>query len=302
MTHELRMQYFNSSWAELTAGGGKRYMKPQCNYAYPRSGDSNKPPNFQRLALYIPYLNFGEQEMKHDLSIHTGTELKRNDETIQSRRSRRLVHNRMTLDQYYYSAITNTGDRDKDQILSKFLELKYGSKMFSTAKTDKDKVRILVVDQLWIWVFDEKTIITATTEKPYSKLNEKGETISNEQPEILWHQSIMKNLVGQDTESRFQQPMSIPMFLEQVLGITTGFFEWPLVSSTTPLDVFRESIRIIANRETELFTKFQNALEDEEKHQPTSEKKSGHAVRFMQRNPYHIISEEAKLFTIIRDI
>jgi hypothetical protein len=55
------------------------------------------------------------------------------------------VHQSRTLDQYYYSSLPNTSARDNDQVVSRYLQ-KEGK---------KENIRILRVDQLWLWVIDE---------------------------------------------------------------------------------------------------------------------------------------------------
>ncbi|KAL9570135.1 hypothetical protein ACKAV7_005643 [Fusarium commune] len=163
-----------------------------------------------------------------------------------------------------------------------------------------------MVDQLWFWVVEEKTLITATTKK---------------EPDNLLLETIKRNLTGGETRSRFAQPRSIHMFIEQILGITTGLFEWPTVGLKTPLDVFRESIRKVlrsvrrdrdmlllilmsyqANAEAELFKNFRDALEAERGQQHESLNRAGYAVKVMPSNPYHIISSETTLLEMIRDI
>ncbi|KAH7166704.1 hypothetical protein DER46DRAFT_659338 [Fusarium sp. MPI-SDFR-AT-0072] len=147
-----------------------------------------------------------------------------------------------------------------------------------------------MVDQLWFWVVEEKTLITATTKK---------------EPDNLLLETIKRNLTGGETRSRFAQPRSIHIFIEQILGITTGLFEWPTVGLKTPLDVFRESIRKVlrsANAEAELFKNFRDALEAERGQQHESLNRAGYAVKVMPSNPYHIISSETTLLEMIRDI
>ncbi|KAI7771942.1 hypothetical protein LZL87_006218 [Fusarium oxysporum] len=127
-----------------------------------------------------------------------------------------------------------------------------------------------MVDQLWFWVVEEKTLITATTKK---------------EPDNLLLETIKRNLTGGETRSRFAQPRSIHMFIEQILGITTGLFEWPT-----------------ANAEAELFKNFRDALEAERGQQHESLNRAGYAVKVMPSNPYHIISSETTLLEMIRDI
>ncbi|SCV45340.1 uncharacterized protein FFB14_08600 [Fusarium fujikuroi] len=241
----------------------------------------------------MSYLGFGTYEgSSSSHKVSSDMQRKGIDESIQSRRLRRANHRRMTLDQYYYSVLTDTDTRDRDQVLSKFIDAgnkqTLGTNNSSHDSTPGKKQRqILMVDQLWFWVVDEKTLITATTEK---------------EPDNVLVKTTRKNLTGGETRSRFAQPESIHMFIEQILGITTGFFEWPIVGLKIPLDVFREPIRRVSNDEAELFKVFHEALEAERGQQHESTHRAGHAVKVMPSNPYQIISPETTLLEKIRDI
>lgn len=83
---------------------------------------------------------------------------------------KRIAHARMTLDQFYYATISNTTERDNDQVLSRYLQAqkKKEASDRSGIKQEPNKPRaderkedkiesILAVDQLWLWVFDEST-------------------------------------------------------------------------------------------------------------------------------------------------
>lgn len=109
----------------------------------------------------MPYLGFGTYEDSSS-SHKDPSDIQRKgiDESIQSRRLRRINHSRMTLDQYYYSVLTDTDTRDRDQVLSKFIDA--GNKQtLGTNNSSYDPMpgrqdrRILMVDQLWLWVVDE---------------------------------------------------------------------------------------------------------------------------------------------------
>lgn len=62
-------------------------------------------------------------------------------------------HKEMTLDQFYYSTLseTETRSRDKDQVLSRYLSPTGESQTAERSKT------VLVVHQLWLFVIDEST-------------------------------------------------------------------------------------------------------------------------------------------------
>ncbi|KAK0622068.1 hypothetical protein B0T17DRAFT_494506 [Bombardia bombarda] len=76
------------------------------------------------------------------------------------------LHPRRTLDQSYYGALKNTGTRDRDQVVFRGTTPEphdcAGPDTCSQCNEDIRKVpRIVMVDQLWLWILDENTVITA---------------------------------------------------------------------------------------------------------------------------------------------
>lgn len=60
------------------------------------------------------------------------------------------MHPRRTLDQYYFSTLKDTTSRDRDQVVYR------GTKI---EKPDwKHEPRIVMVDQLWLWILDDSMI------------------------------------------------------------------------------------------------------------------------------------------------
>ncbi|KAL8696229.1 MAG: hypothetical protein Q9224_002904, partial [Gallowayella concinna] len=97
-------------------------------------------------------------------------------------RSERPLHCRRTLDQYGYPSLRNTAVRDSDQILYKRTKAdkdaeppplampKHPSHMDQVSDPLLDKPRdneakVLMVDQLWMWIVDEQTVVTFATPK-----------------------------------------------------------------------------------------------------------------------------------------
>jgi hypothetical protein len=104
---------------------------------------------------------------------------------LQSGQERHIVHESMTLDQYYYVSLEDTSVRDKDQVLwrSTDPELKQrgsgkkdeGRRSISHTRASREPIRagapqysvkgpalpdtearkILIVNQLWLWTLDE---------------------------------------------------------------------------------------------------------------------------------------------------
>ncbi|KAK8073492.1 hypothetical protein PG994_004391 [Apiospora phragmitis] len=62
------------------------------------------------------------------------------------------LHIRRTLDQYYFVTLDDTSDRDKDQVV-------YRGTLDKTK--NRTQRRVVMVDQLWLWILDDNTIITS---------------------------------------------------------------------------------------------------------------------------------------------
>ncbi|KAJ5737699.1 uncharacterized protein N7483_002824 [Penicillium malachiteum] len=314
MDNQAIMRLFNRSWTELAAGGQKRYMKPQCLRDKIKLSTGRK----DCMAIYMPYIKLGEyvQKLNQASSSPDASALGAavNDagapgsfeESINSRNLRRIIHHPMTLDQYYYPTLSNTDQRDDDQVLSKYIETQQ-TKELQGKQTTKErpqteaertgKKKILTVDQLWIWIIDEKTIITSTTE-----------TSDKSDPSSLF-QNALDNIRYGESKSRFERPTTVEAVMELILGVATGFFMQKCVKVTegmrkAPTEVFRESIREVADEEIHTFRDFLNDLRAQtEKRQISREKSSGaSSIRETPQNPYHIISDETELLDKIRDI
>ncbi|XXH00153.1 hypothetical protein Hte_006495 [Hypoxylon texense] len=275
--HTVLMKHFDRSWAEVAAGGKRNYMKPQCvrkDAAYHENRLNNDRDSCT--ALYLPYLTLGVYTGKRD-----GTDrFNEREESIKTRNSRQIKHEPMTLDQYYYPTITNTDERDKDQVLSKFLD-KQGR------QSDR---KILMVNQLWIWIIDEKTIITATSEH-----------LDQEYKGNLLH-TTLDTLLYSDTRSRSDRAVSVQSVMELILGVAVGLFTEKTIPTGSPerdskgllerkgpIEIFREAVRQTADVETRLFQNFRNGLGNK-------------AMQQEPQSPSHIISDETELLDESRDI
>ncbi|XHG04997.1 hypothetical protein AWENTII_008249 [Aspergillus wentii] len=153
--HRPLADFFSNSWAQLNAGGGQRYMKPNC------VSQGSDELNDRTIALYMPYLTVDDKEIRADHSDNASSHIPQNNKV-------------MTLDQYYYVTANNTENRDCDQVISRYIERKWeewmtqqGTKKTKNAHEGTLKRRaenenkagawtkILVVDQLWLWISDK---------------------------------------------------------------------------------------------------------------------------------------------------
>lgn len=59
-----------------------------------------------------------------------------------------LLHIRRTLDQSYFLNLKDTSQRDKDQVV------------YRATKGRGNLARVVMVDQLWLWILDERTFVS----------------------------------------------------------------------------------------------------------------------------------------------
>ncbi|KAF5660277.1 Mg2+ transporter like zinc transport [Fusarium heterosporum] len=314
--HQALMRHFNRSWTDLAAGGGQRYMKPQCvkDVDTSRVKDSGEMSSSHSpcIALYMPYLSLGYYEPP----ARRDTCRRRDDGGAgdYDHRPKPTNHAPMTLDQYYYPTLTETDARDKDQVLSKYLEWKApkadqqsitSTITKFTHQTAKDQpLNILKVDQIWMWIIDENTIITASTEAKERNENSKGSLL----------QTVLDSMIYGEKRGTFERPRSVHSMMDLILGVATGFFARKFVPLPdrlfkTPLEVFRESLRHAADEEIFLYQKFLRELNGQKGRDPQDDASlSNHLIKDMPSNPLsfasnpHSISPEAKVLDKIRDI
>lgn len=72
-------------------------------------------------------------------------------------RSGRSLHPRRTLDQFYYSSLIDTSSRDRDQTTSRWTGSSVGAEGHTSAADDS---LLMMIDQVWCWVFDESEFVT----------------------------------------------------------------------------------------------------------------------------------------------
>ncbi|KAB8236677.1 uncharacterized protein BDW43DRAFT_308355 [Aspergillus alliaceus] len=308
--HAPLVNLLKQSWIEVAAGGGKRYIKPQCsrraidlegissgdrpamNYSTGMTHDEGenadsgssadtssededenqdeKKDSQQEdlkgsalslskhkdiVALYMPFLTVAE------ISADTGSQGSQDQRqtvvsrTVQSHNSDEtdpaiITHETMTLDQYYYSTIPDSTERDHDQVLSRYLAWQETKDQKDAQAHSRDRtqgeevVKILSVDQLWLWIIDSATIITATT----SDFDDFVDV-------------VLDTLVFGETAGSFQRPRSVGSMMECIVTLATGprlqrVSVKGLKKLKEPLEIFRESIRRVADTENELSRTF----------------------------------------------
>jgi len=161
------------------------------------------------------------------------------------------VHFRRTLDQYGYPNLRSTVARDDDQMLWKRtrrparIDQQLKDYLQST-QDDPDNSdhgefmdgNVLMVDQLWLWIVDQKTVVTffpnqeATTSE--GKLFEQSNL----------HSSIYNELNG-DLARRFETAGDLAALI--MLHATTVLLDKTLHHDLQVLRIFEESISILVS-------------------------------------------------------
>ncbi|ETS77767.1 hypothetical protein PFICI_09829 [Pestalotiopsis fici W106-1] len=103
----------------------------------------NKVPRVRRKQYLARYL-FAVARMAEEIDHAADEKLLRHKVNNHS-----PLHVRRTLDQYYFLTLDNTSERDRDQVVYR------GTRSLSLT------TRVVMVDQLWMWILDDNTIITS---------------------------------------------------------------------------------------------------------------------------------------------
>lgn len=183
--------------------------------------------------------------------------------------SDRPVHCRRTLDQYGYPSLRNTAVRDADQILYKRTKRKSeaessqeppvkeklssrssaGPKRRSNGDDDND-AKVLMVDQLWLWIMDKQTVITFFAPKEKEE-NDGG----------LWREGDLRSEIYQDINGDFANQCEDPLdfaALAVMHAVKAMFGDGVTDRDLQVFRIFEEYISILTEQQTSSFKHFRN--------------------------------------------
>ena len=183
--------------------------------------------------------------------------------------SDRPVHCRRTLDQYGYPSLRNTAVRDADQILYKRTKPKSeaessqvppvkeklssrssaGQKRRSDGDDDND-AKVLMVDQLWLWIMDNQTVITFFAAKEKEE-NDGG----------LWREGDLRSEIYQDINGDFANQCADPLdfaALAVMHAVKAMFGDGVTDRDLQVFRIFEEYISILTEQQTSSFKYFRN--------------------------------------------
>ena len=179
------------------------------------------------------------------------------------------VHCRRTLDQYGYPSLRNTSVRDADQILykrtkpdadvppPKELSMKHklqssraaAARQSSMPNAEDSVAKVLMVDQLWLWIVDGKTVITFFAPKEKEE-NDGG----------LWKEGDLRSEIYQDINGDYANQCADPF---DFAALAVYHAVKALLDRTTDRNlqvfrVFEEYISILTEQQTLSFKEFRN--------------------------------------------
>ena len=239
-----------------------------------------------QFAVYLPYLHWDTfQNMQRQAEI-----IKKRSEQAHARpvipeiarspsithkliwqhlTSDRPVHCRRTLDQYGYPSLRNTAVRDADQILYKRTKRKSGAessqeppvkeKLSSRSSAgqkrrsngdDDNDAKVLMVDQLWLWIMDNQTVITFFAAKEKEE-NDGG----------LWREGDLRSEIYQDINGDFANQCADPLdfaALAVMHAVKAMFGDGVTDRDLQVFRIFEEYISILTEQQTSSFKYFRN--------------------------------------------
>ncbi|KAI1473225.1 uncharacterized protein F4812DRAFT_412023 [Daldinia caldariorum] len=170
------------------------------------------------------------------------------------------LHIPYSLDQFYYSFLNDSTDRDKTQVVVKYAELRkkrtkskspYKLATYQPEETEESETssnkskapqnpkKLLMVNQMWLWKISSDTFITAFPDRSYS----------SSEVELLTQisQGMAEDL-----------PATIDSTIMKVLDSVVGFVDAPSNAGLDEnvFDIFEQSIAYEAQAETECFREF----------------------------------------------
>ncbi|KAJ2905503.1 Magnesium transport protein CorA [Zalerion maritima] len=165
------------------------------------------------------------------------------------------LHPRRTLDQSYYGALRNTGSRDRDQVVYRattpqphecyeHLEEKIG-KCRQCQEDIRMVPRLIMVDQLWLWILDDKTVISSFPRRFGKNKPDPGAV----------HKSLRLRL-------KYSRAGEINSAYDLALIIidecSRVFFDRTRINTRVPnlVDIFADAIRGVTYKQTAAFDQF----------------------------------------------
>lgn len=144
--------------------------------------------------------------------------------------SERPVHIRRTLDQSYYWTLKDTSTRDRDQVVYR--------------ATKDQNPRIIMVDQLWLWILDGKLVITSFPRRWGRKKQDPSGLYRTIREQLASDRPDLNNVYDMAT-----------MMMDQCSRV---FFDRAVSRDNRPevMDIFSTAIGDVTDRSTKAYNEF----------------------------------------------
>ncbi|KAK3170675.1 hypothetical protein OEA41_002757 [Lepraria neglecta] len=187
----------------------------------------------------------------------------------------RPIHCRRTLDQYGYPSLRNTSVRDRDQILykrtrveppqqsskepatkSKAPQLKAqpkqppaGQESLPSPSGDDEAAKVLMVDQLWLWIIDESTVVTFFASKEQED-KDRG----------LRGEGNLRNEIYRDVNGDYAHQCADPFDFAAlaVYHAVKVLLDRTIDRNLRAFEIFEEYINILTEQQNASFKRFRN--------------------------------------------
>ncbi|KAJ9626131.1 hypothetical protein H2204_010082 [Knufia peltigerae] len=299
-----------STQTSNTSPSGTGEQVPETSTAPSDEGTSQR--SFRKLALYMPYVTFAEytpaeacswqrsssSDSGSDDGSTLGEDLKKYQRLLEIYHDK-IIHGSRTLDESYYENLSNMKERNEDQVVTKYFDKHsqqpqesslvqtsgpsqagHARQMASTTGRVRDSpIKILRVDQLWLWVIDHETVISSSTHR-----------LDHGEDPVL--EKIFAYLREEKVASTGRKGKGLPSTVDDmsrfIPKFCIGFFNhcnWKgeLEIDKSIYQIFASSINEEANAESELFDNFKTKMTDivhkiDEKNKREGRTRSQHAT------------------------
>ena len=146
------------------------------------------------------------------------------------------LHPRRSLDQFFYSSLPETSSRDRDQVLSKY-----------TPKNARGGKKMIIVDQLWLWLIETPDINSNTPDKiktsiftSFPRKEREAGAVERDLEDIAdLRQAIIDRANSMDIDWATNRSNYVGLIIEQAVSVMLGV---RTEESLDLLGVFRAAI------------------------------------------------------------
>ncbi|OJJ50553.1 hypothetical protein ASPZODRAFT_206942 [Penicilliopsis zonata CBS 506.65] len=218
---------------------------------------------YERVALYMPYLTFGKCYRDDAKDGEADKNCRDKYQQLLDAYKEKIIHGSRTFDQFYYDSMSDMKGRDASQVVTRALTNHHSGDGIET----EPWWPILAVDQLWLWVIDEETIVTCSTHR--------RDGLADPVVERIWNYLREKKGKGKGQPP----PSSVDEMSRFIVNFCTSFVNetsWEASisgrpqgtcsvvetqsSRKSPREIFAETINKKADDEKEMFRGFKEKM------------------------------------------